>query len=191
MAPKTKFPRDQIMQIAFDIAKVQGLHGITIRKIADRLGSSIAPIYVNFKNVDELKEAVMQKILSVGNQLIEEQNTGSIFMDIGIASLKFAKDYPVLFRDLNMKPNKNIENYDDTIGNRLIDQMKNDPELREFTKEELKAMLLKMRIFQTGLSMMIANGQLSPDMNEDDTINLLKETGEDLIISTHTRKKNT
>src|SRR5699024_5754613 len=152
-------------------------------------GSTIAPIYVNFNNVEELKDEVLQRTITIGNQLIEEQHTGSTFMDIGIASLKFARDYPVFFRDLNMKPNKNMDNYENILGNKLTDQMKNDPELQEFTAEELKIMILKMRIFQTGLSMMIANGQLSPDIDEEEAIHLLKNTGEDIIIATQQRRQ--
>ena len=188
MAPKIKFTKEQIVQAAFDIAEVHGIDSITIRRVANQIGSSIAPIYVNFKNVDELKEAVTEKILDIGQQLIEAQQTGSTFMDIGMASLKFARDYPVFFRDVHLKPNRSKADYDDTLGDELIEQLKGDPEFKDFTEKEIKEMLLKMRIFQTGLSTMIANNQLSPDIGEKEAIHLLQRMGEDLMIGTHRRK---
>lgn len=69
MAPKTKFKKEQIVDAAFEIARTEGLEGITIRKVAERLGSSIAPIYVNFKDVDELIQAVIRKTFTISKQL--------------------------------------------------------------------------------------------------------------------------
>src|SRR5699024_6488020 len=98
MPPKTKFSKEKIVEAAFEIATEHGMEEITIRRIADRLESSIAPIYVNFRNVEEVKEAVIQKTNEISKQMIEEQNSGRPFYDIGMASLKFAREYSVLFR---------------------------------------------------------------------------------------------
>lgn len=54
MAPKKKFTKDQIIDAAFEIARVEGVNSITIRKVAEKLGGSIAPIYVNFKEIGEI-----------------------------------------------------------------------------------------------------------------------------------------
>ena len=58
MGPKVKFTREQIIDAAFEIARTEGIDSITMRKIAEKMGSSVAPIYVNFNNVDELNEAL-------------------------------------------------------------------------------------------------------------------------------------
>lgn len=52
MAPKKKFTKDQIIDAAFEIARTEGIEFITIRKVAEKLGGSIAPIYVNFKEAN-------------------------------------------------------------------------------------------------------------------------------------------
>lgn len=61
MPLKPKFTKEQIIDSAFQIAKEEGIDKITIRKVANHLGSSSAPIYVNFKDVQELKRAVIKK----------------------------------------------------------------------------------------------------------------------------------
>jgi AcrR family transcriptional regulator len=187
MAPKSKFNKDQIIDAAFEIARTEGLDGITIRKVADQLGSSIAPIYVNFKDVDELIQEVVNKTLEVNRQLIKEQNTGYPFRDIGAASLKFAKEYSALFRDLVMKKNEYIRNLDQD-ENMLVRMMKQDPTLEGFSNDELRTILLKMRIFQIGLSLMVANELLPEHFDEEKTMHMLGSTARDIITAAHMRK---
>jgi len=189
MAPRTKFTKEQIIDAAFDIVISDGIDSITIRKVAEKMGSSIAPIYVNFKDVGELIQAVIHRGVEIGNQFIMEQNTGNPFHDIGRASLRFAKEYPVLFRDLVMKSNHHMNHYEDEMSV-LLELMKKDPDLEGFNDEELKDILLKMRVFQTGLSVMAANGLLPKDMDEEGLYKILESTGRDVIEAAHMRKKN-
>lgn len=189
MGPKKKFSKEQVVDAAFDIARVEGIDNITIRKVAEKLGSSIAPIYVNFKDADELIQAVIKKIYSVSHQLLLEQNTGNPFYDIGVASLKFAKEYSVLFRDMVLKNKGYIKEYDEEMGSVLIREMKKDPELFDLTDEELMSILLKMRIFQLGLSVMVANELLPEEFDENKMIDILKSTAADIITATHIRKQ--
>ncbi|WP_280769541.1 TetR/AcrR family transcriptional regulator [Salipaludibacillus daqingensis] len=189
MAPKKKFSKQQIVDAAFDIARVEGMDSITIRKVAEKLGSSIAPIYVNFQDVDELINDVIQKVFTISHEMVREQNSGSPFRDIGIASLKFAKEYSVLFRELTFNKNKYSYDYDEEIGDDLVELMKEDPDLKGFTEEELRSILLKMKIFQTGLTVLIANDSLPEGLREENLIEMLDSMSDDVIRSTRLRKE--
>ncbi len=189
MPPKNKFTKEQIIEIAFEIAKEEGIDCITIRKIADKLGSSIAPIYVNFKDVEQLKDAVISKIYEISNSILQEQNTGDVFLNIGIASVKFAKDYSVIFKDLILKNNNYLDNYDEQIGNHIIQEMKQDADLKEFTDEELKTLLIKMRVFQAGLSIMATNKSFASELTDERIIEMLSETGADIVNGMKNRTK--
>ncbi|MGN8645716.1 TetR/AcrR family transcriptional regulator [Gracilibacillus sp. HCP3S3_G5_1] len=189
MPPKNKFSKEQIVDAAFNIAKIDGIDSITIRKVADQLGSSIAPIYVNFNEVEELKQAVVKKIVDVSQQMLKEQNTGNPFGDIGYASLQFAKDFPMLFRDFVMKPNDYLLDYDQEMGDELVAHMKKDPELEGFTDQELKIILFKMRAFQIGLSVMLANGLLQEKFDLEKMKKILDSVAEDVVTATRQRKK--
>lgn len=189
MAPKKKFSREQIIEAAFDIARKEGMDRITIRKVADHLESSIAPIYVNFRDVEELKKEVIKKIAHLSRQLLNEHDSGRPFYDIGAASLKFASEYSVLFRDFVMKQNHYLQDYDREMGTRLVEHMKKDDELKGFTDEELSMILFKMRVFTTGLSVMVANGLLPKEYGGDKNRELLEQVGTDLIEAARLRKK--
>lgn len=189
MPPKKKFSKEQIIDTAFEIARVEGFDSITIRKVAEELGSSIAPIYVNFNDVDELTREVVKKTFYISNQILTEQDTGNPFHDIGMASLRFAKEYSVLFRDLVMKQNDYMNDYDQEMDNALVEQMKLDPELEGFNDIELKNILLKMRIFHVGLSVMVANGLLSEDFDDERMAEMLESTASDVIAAARLKKK--
>lgn len=181
MPPKNKFSKEEITDVAFNIAKEYGMDGISIRKVADKVGCSIAPIYVNFKDIDEVKMAVIKKSQEVIKKLIEEQKTGENFLDIGVASVKFAMDYTALFNDLVLKDNIFFDN-DDNFQNILIEKMKNDIELKDFTEDELRLVLIKMKIFQVGLAVMVTKDKFIKQLNEEQIIELLKSTGRDVIL---------
>jgi len=189
MGPKNKFTEEQIIDAAFEIAKTEGIDSITMRKIAEKMGGSVAPIYVNFKNINELIEAVIERIVSISQQLIIEESRGNAFLDIGRASLRFAMEYSVLFRDLVLKNNAYMQDYDEKMVPELIKEMQKDPELKGFTVDELKTILLKMRVFQLGISMMAANGLFSKDYAMQDLMDILSSAANDVIISARLSKK--
>lgn len=188
MGPRIKFTREQIIEAAFEIARREGIDSITMRKIAERLGSSVAPIYVNFKNVDELNKALIERIINISQQLLKEENTGNPFSDMGKASLRFAMEYSVIFRDLVAKGKKYMQGYDEKMMPVLIEEMQKDPELKGFTVDELKTILLKMRVFQLGLSMMAANSLLPKEYKKQDMMDILSSTADDVIMSAKLRK---
>lgn len=189
MPPKKKYTKKQIIDTAFELAKIEGIEGLTARKVADQLGSSVAPIYVNFNDIEDLKKAVAHKVFNVSREMSKEKVTGDKFLDIGIASLRFAKEYSVLIQELVLKKNDYMKDYDQELGNQIIQQMKNDPNLNNFNNEELMMILLKMRIFQLGLSVMIANDLLPEEFDEETQIDLLSSMGSDIITATRLHKE--
>lgn len=188
MAPPKKFSKEEIIDAAFQIAKEEGLDAITIRKVASKLGSSIAPIYVNFKNVEELIEAVVRRAEEVAKQLVLEQNSGHPFRDIGIGGIKFARDYSILYRDLILKNNPYVQHNNEKFTF-AIQQMKQDPYLQGFSDEELKDIILKMDIFHTGLMVQVANEILPKDFTEEQLIEILDRVAEDIVIAAKVRKE--
>jgi AcrR family transcriptional regulator len=191
MPPKVQFEKQQIIDAAFEIARSEGIDQVTIRKVAERVGSSIAPIYVNFNDVQELKRAVFARILELSQQMIAEEDSGSPFQDIGAASLRFARQNPMLFRDLVMKNNVYIQDYDQDMAPILLEQMRADPQLNGFNDEELLEILLKMRIFQLGLSVMAANDLLPQAFDEARMIEILESAAADVVAAARLRKTGT
>lgn len=188
MPPRKQFSKEQIVEAAFEIAKVDGISGLTVRKVASKLGSSVAPIYVNFKDAAELKDAVVQRVFALGRQMLSKRYTGDRLLDIGIAGVKFAREYSVLFRELMLTNNPYMDEYEPSLGDDVLREMAGTSELEGFSEEELMTMFLKLRIFQTGLSTMVANNLLPDELDEEAEIELLATIGEDILAAAHWRK---
>lgn len=189
MPPKKQFSKDQIVDAAFEIAREEGFDGLTVRKIAERLGSSVAPIYVSFENIDGVRQAVMERTQQVAREMMAATNTGDPFLDIGVASLRFAKEYSVLFRDMVLKENPDTVTAQQQLEPELIDLMASEPALAGFTPDELRSLFLKMRIFQLGLSIMVANKLLPEEFDEEAQIRLLDEVGMEIGMGIAMKKE--
>jgi AcrR family transcriptional regulator len=188
LPPKNKFTREEIVEAAFEIAREKGFSKITARSVASRLSSSVAPIYVNFKTVTELTQAVVQRVFALSKELMAKQEGQNLFENIGKASLAFARDYPVLFRDLVLKPNPYMASYEET-EKAMVDALKNNEEMKDWTTEEIRRLFLKMRIFQLGLSAMLANGHIPSWLDKEESEKLLIETGAQLLLAEQINRK--
>ena len=62
MPSVTKITKDMILDTAFLITKESGFDAVSNREIAKRLNCSIRPIYYQFKNTEELKQELYNKI---------------------------------------------------------------------------------------------------------------------------------
>ncbi len=178
MPPQVKFTKKDLVQAAFDIACEKGFSGITIRSVSQKVDSSIAPIYVNFLSSKELKDTVAAKAVSVYEKLITDMETGNFAVDIEIASVLFAKRYPLLFEEIVIKrhsmfaPLERIKNY-------VMSQLKKDPTFSHLSSNELSLMILKRRVFLEGLCLMAYDKKYGKSLDEDVIISLLEESARD------------
>ncbi|MNJ36404.1 hypothetical protein D3C77_311900 [compost metagenome] len=89
-----------------------------------------------------------------------------------------------------MKPNQHMQDFDKDMGDDLVKRMKKDAELEGFSDDELKLILLKMKIFQTGLSVMVANGLFPDNLSEEQVIELLDSAAADIIVAARLHSAN-
>ena len=188
MAPKTRFTKQDIVLAAFDIAQTDGIESITIRKVAERLGSSIAPIYVNFNDAEELIQQVVDKTFQVARGLITEQKSGQPFRDIGGSKSPIRQGIPCALPGFDNEEQSPHEEYPEQIRE-VIGLMKLDPELAGFSDQELQSILLKMQTFQTGLCIMLANDLFTESVDDDKMIHMMDEAAQDFIRAARLRKQ--
>ncbi|MCR3923455.1 MAG: TetR/AcrR family transcriptional regulator [Firmicutes bacterium] len=188
MPPKIKFDKTAIVDAALEIAKEKGFSGITARSVANQLHSSVAPIYVNFATVDDLVAAVVQRVFAISEELLANQKGESLFENMGKASLAFAREYPVLFRELSIQPNPYMASYE-TIENAMVEALREDEAMQGWTLAERKRLLLKLRIFQMGLSVMVANGHMPSWLDNQEFDALLMEVGDDVLLAQQIKRR--
>ena len=56
--PRLKFTKEIVVEAGYELMKKEGFQNVSVRKIANYLKCSTAPIYFNFRTIDELKEEI-------------------------------------------------------------------------------------------------------------------------------------
>ena len=62
MPPRIKTTEETIINTAYEIVREDGWKKMTARNLAQKLGTSVQPIFRAFVNMEELEEVVMEKI---------------------------------------------------------------------------------------------------------------------------------
>jgi AcrR family transcriptional regulator len=182
MPPRTKFDKEMILSVAFEILASEGLDGITARSVADKLDSSVGPIYTSFGSIDELKKAAMKKGADLLFDYISRNRTGNAMLDKGMGSVLFARDHPVLYQEL-LVFGKNYPDLQERFFERVADGAGPGGLIRLFPEEEQERMLEKMAVFTQGLAFQASLGLQDDDSNEY-IMNMLVEMGFDILRST-------
>ncbi len=165
MPPKTVFTKEQIMDTAFEIFKEEGIENLSVRKLAERMRSSTAPIYTSFENADQIKQQLLGHALEILTDYTEREYTGDVFLNIGLGLLQFARDYKSVYRKLFMQDNKYgyiLRKFNE----RNLIQMKKAEHLKYFGEADLTSMLKKMSTYTHGLAAMMCAGMLEDESCE-------------------------
>ena len=187
MPPKTRFDENSIVEAALEIAEDEGLSGITARKVAARLGSSVAPIYANFDRIDDLIDRVVTRVFEASTKELGRGDGVDPLADIGRASIAFARNHPALFRELALQPNRYMDSYE-VMESQILRIMSQDDSTAHWTHEQKRKFLFKLRAFQLGLSAMMAVGLVPRWLSEEQIDEMLLEVGEDLLMAAESRE---
>ena len=106
MAPKIKITKQDIIDTAVDIVRQDGAEALNARNIAAILDCSTQPIFSNFRSMDEVKEAVLERAISIceGFSAREiESGLYPVYKATGMAYIRFAKEEAQLFKLLFMR----------------------------------------------------------------------------------------
>lgn len=187
---KSKFSKEDIINAAFEIAEEQGLQAITARTVAKKINGSVAPIYFNFENIDELIRAVVMKVFSITQKIMNAQSSNSIYENMGRAGFEFANRYPVFFRDLVLQPNPYIKSYEQT-EDAMLQSLDHDPKTSTLSIIERKHLILKMKALQIGFQTLIANDQIPSWITKDEVEELFINLGYQILdLQFHNGGKN-
>ena len=185
MVRKTQFSREDVVNAAFQVVKNEGIEQLSARKVAQELGSSTAPVYSNFENMEELETEVFAKAARLMLEYSTEAHTDNPFLNMGIGILKYAWECPLwyfAFSTLHEPGQPHIRGILDT----LLKVMAEIPGLEDLHPLERKLLLRKMSIFTHGLASEICSGNITEEGMQD-FIKILDEVGSALTADALTR----
>lgn len=117
MPPKFKFTKEQIVSVAFSIARTDGIGAVTARAIGAELCSSPKVIFSLFGDMEELKSEVVGKAKSLYKEYVDRGLSSEIaFKGVGEEYIRFAKEEPKLFQLLFMKERASVPVLNDVLN---------------------------------------------------------------------------
>jgi len=158
LAPKVKFTREDVVQAAFDLVKEGGLKNLTALKVACRLKSSVKPIYLHHKSMDNLKRDVFNRIVALMKKYFHHDYKVSLVINnIAIGQLIFVWNFRNLYLALYSEQDPKFQNLLDEFTAETLGFIYTDPILANEPKGKIYGMYVHMSHYEHGLCMAIAN----------------------------------
>ena len=166
MPPKSRFTEEQIVSCALDIARAEGMGGVTARAVAGRLGASTKVILGVFPDMEALRARVMDAADALYERSIAREMAAGEYPPYkasGMAYIRFARDERELFRVLFMR-DRSREDIRAREGD-LTPFVRIIRDAFGVSEETALRVHLEMWVYVHGIASMIVTGYLDWDMN--------------------------
>ena len=154
MPPKPKYTKEEVVKVALDMVREQGVDSLTARDLGAKLGTSSRPIFTAFENMDDLKNAVTD----AGVKMFKEYSKNftdytPAFKQMGMQIISFATIEPKLFEFLFMQKNPEAVQGLKTVEDTCVDVIAKDYGLGF---EQARMLFEQVWIFTFGLATLSA-----------------------------------
>lgn len=181
MPPKVRFGRDDIVSAAFHVFDRSGFSGMSTLRIAEKLNSSVQPIYSHFENIETLKQVVAGKARDLFRKYVTDAYIGIPYLDPWIGEIIFAKKHKNLYFALFIERNE-FEDLFYEVNLETLDIIRNDENVQGLSHDMMHSFYRHMQVYIYGLAIMVCNGYWR---NEEDAglVRVIREMGEVIIQS--------
>ena len=119
MPAAKRISKEAIIDAAAAVLRTGGFEAINARSVAKALGCSTQPIYLSFRNMEELKSALTQRAIEQHTQRVREslrahEGCDSRYSSYGMGFVQFAAQEKQLFRWLYLE-GKQLESYQSDV----------------------------------------------------------------------------
>ena len=151
--PKQRITKEMVVNAAFEIAGEGSMGQVMGKNIADKIGCSVQPIYSYCKNMDGLRQDVVEQINCFIREYVATHiNKDDLFRSTGNSYIRLAQEEPHLFRIFILHQREGISSLNDLY------QSETNPHMAEFIAEKLnisikqaKRLHLNMLIYTIGI----------------------------------------
>lgn len=173
------YTKDQILKAAHEVVLESGFEKFTARNVAKKMGISTQPIYLEFKNMEDLKRTLLQKIQTdLTRKFMSQPITGDLIVDAPVHYVEFALKKPKLFKALFVDPKGGgpiMYEYSVEFYKELSKQSRRFGKL---PKEDFELLHLEAWIVVNGLITMLLAGIIT--LTREELIELVQQLIEDI-----------
>ncbi|WP_313539205.1 TetR/AcrR family transcriptional regulator [Enterococcus sp.] len=181
MARKKTITRDQILKAAYEVVATEGFTRFTARNIAAKMKCSTQPIYLEFKNMEDLKSALISQIFDyLATDVFPIERRGDIIVDLTLNYIGFANKEKRLYRALYLEEYGGGDSMQQFSFDLFVKSVKKDAKYSELSTVELQSLHTGVWIVATGLAALMSSGIIHP--TEDQIAKLMTETVDNILI---------
>ena len=164
MPKATTINKEMIINSAFEIVREEGFYNISARKIAKKIGCSTQPIYWVYKNMDDLIQDVINKMISYLNGMHKSyKKSGKPFLDYGLGYVYIAHAEPVFFKAMYVDNILNLKMTDIVLKKEMLDIMKQEAQGMNIPDDKLLEIATNAWCLAHGIASLIASEMLIYD----------------------------
>ena len=158
MARKKEIDKQRILDAAYKLAVRGGIESLTARNIAKAVNCSTQPIYLEFENMQDLRNQVLARISDeLKSNTLQQNFTGEPLIDLDLSYLYFAKEHVDLFRAMFVDGKFGNQMIVDTLMGLGIEKFKQQFDAEQYSDERLKHIVIANWIAGTGLATLLIN----------------------------------
>ena len=158
MARKKEIDKQRILDAAYKLAVRGGIESLTARNIAKAVNCSTQPIYLEFENMQDLRNQVLARISNeLKSNTLQQNFTGEPLIDLDLSYLYFAKEHVDLFRAMFVDGKFGNQMIVDTLMGLGIEKFKQQFDAEQYSDERLKHIVIANWIAATGLATLLIN----------------------------------
>lgn len=153
MGRKTCFKKEHIIRVGFELVEKGGFENLLTAKVAEKLNSSVKPIYSNWKNMTGLKRDVTKVILEkLVEYLLRDYGEEMRITNMSIGQVLFARDYKNLYRSVLIEKHDDISDIILNENNKLHQYCLEDKAFNEIPERLRNAFYYQVSVYIAGLT---------------------------------------
>lgn len=177
MARKKTITRDQILTAAYEVVAKEGFSRFTARNIAAKMKCSTQPIYLEFKNMDDLKNVLVADITNnVLTKLLKKEVTGNRLIDLGVNCIEFANKEKQLYKALVLEGEVNVGELEEYSYDYFVNSVITDTEYEGMSDKKTKSLYTGFWIIVSGLAALTSSSIV--DFSQEEIVQLLERSFE-------------
>ncbi|MCF1685520.1 TetR/AcrR family transcriptional regulator [Tetragenococcus halophilus] len=165
------YTREHILKAAYELIEKDGFSNFTARNVANQMGVSTQPIYLEFDNMEDLKQTLIKEIFEdLTKKVFSVEHTGDKIIDISINYIDFAQKNPRLFMAMYLDEKGGGKAMYDLSYRFIKDTLLQEKEYQNLSEEYIEALFHGTWITITGLATLMLSKVIVPSRQQTITI---------------------
>ncbi|WKF85577.1 TetR/AcrR family transcriptional regulator [Lacticaseibacillus pantheris] len=158
MARKKTITRDHILNAAYNLVIAEGFKRFTARNIAASMGCSTQPIYLEFANMADLRQAVVDRIKSELTERFQKTYTDDPLIDMALTYIDFAIENNSLYQSVFVEDHLGVDDMRQFAMSAALKRLDQYDSVKNLTETQKNNVITGAWIVATGIADLMSAG---------------------------------